>query len=567
MTKQTDQLRERTSANTEYFIKMRDEVAKHVFKYSDNTTINIPVNFNRIINNISNELRYQSNSLVNITPLEMYELLDDSYRTLDNLHFGKPTELFKIAFQYYLSPKNLLAVKRFNRKGLEILCAKIKSVYMNALCNPGEMVGMVAAQSVGEPTTQMTLNTFHFAGVASKSNVTRGVPRIEEILSLSENPKQPSTTIYLKPNEQTNIERAQELKYSLEYTCLDEVIKSVSICFDPDNMTTLIDEDKPLMEEYAQFIKMVDDCQDEEEAGGEPKSKWVIRFVLDREAMLDKNISMDDIHFAIQHSYKGEVSCIYSDYNADKLVMRIRLNKSITSSKKKSLDQSDEIYKLKNLQHNMLHNIILRGVKNIPKVILRKSVNQLIQKDGNYDKEDIWVLDTVGSNLPDILTIADIDVMRTTSNDIQEIYRTLGIEAARQSIYNELEEAFEDASYINYHHLSILCDRITATSKMVSVFRHGINNDDIGPIAKASFEETPEMFLRAARHAELDPMTGVSANVMCGQEGYFGTGTFQVMLDINKMGQLGSKTLEAKKDIAAMLGIDSTTGNMFYSKY
>ena len=562
MASQTDQLKSTTKENIDYFVKMRDELVKHVFRNSDNTQINIPVNFKRIINNISRELAYQSNSLVDITPLEMYQLIDDSYRTLNNLQFGQPTELFKLAFKYHLTPKNLLAVRRFNRKGLEILCAKINSAYMNSLCNPGEMVGMVAAQSVGEPTTQMTLNTFHFAGVASKSNVTRGLPRIEEILSLSENPKQPSTTVYLRRDEQTDIERAQELKYSLEYTSLGDVTKSVSICFDPDNMATLIADDKPLMDEYAQFIKMVQDCQGEGDdmMEDEGKSKWVIRFVMDKEAMLDKNISMDDIHFAVNHSYKGELSCIYSDYNADNLVMRIRLNKSLTSSKKKSLDQSDEIYKLKNLQHNMLQNIILRGVKKIPKVILRKSVNQLVEKDGDYEKQDIWVLDTVGSNLQDILTIPDIDVKRTTSNDIQEVYRTLGIEAARQSIYNELEEAFEDASYINYHHLSVLCDRITATSKMVSVFRHGINNDDIGPIAKASFEETPEMFLRAARHAELDPMTGVSANVMCGQEGYFGTGTFQIMLDINQMSKLGNKEMQEKKDIATMLGINTTQG-------
>ena len=84
--------------------------------------------------------------------------------------------------------------------------------YNKAIVNPGEMVGMIAAQSIGEPTTQMTLNTFHFAGVASKSNVTRGVPRIEEILSLSENPKQPSTTIYLKEEDQTSIEKAQEIE-------------------------------------------------------------------------------------------------------------------------------------------------------------------------------------------------------------------------------------------------------------------------------------------------------------------------------------------------------------------
>ena len=94
---------------------------------------------------------------------------------------------------------------------------------------------------------------------------------------------------------------------------------------------------------------------------------------------------------------------------------------------------------------------------------------------------------------------------------------------------------------------------------MVSVFRHGINNDDIGPLAKASFEETPEMFLRAARHAEMDIMTGVSANVMCGQEGYFGTGFFKVMLDVNEMAKLGNKTYTKKGDIDDML-VDNETG-------
>ena len=89
-------------------------------------------------------------------------------------------------------------------------------------------------------------------------------------------------------------------------------------------------------------------------------------------------------------------------------------------------------------------------------------------------------------------------------NDSHSVSRVID-----NSIYNELEEAFEDSSYINYHHLSLLCDRITATQNMVSIFRHGINNDDIGPIAKASFEETTEMFLKAAKHAELDIMTGV----------------------------------------------------------
>ena len=326
-------------------------------------------------------------------------------------------------------------------------------------------------------------------------------------------------------------------------------------------MNTLIDIDKPLMAEYAEYQKMIGDCMDEtfEEGGNDKKSKWIIRFELGREYLLEKNISLDEIHFALKHSYKDDISCIYSDYNADNLVFRVRLTKNILKNKKKSLDQQDEIYKLKNLQQNLLNNVILRGIKGIPKVLLRKSVNELVLEDGNYQKQDSWVLDTVGTNLKDILTIDGINQSNTLSNDIQEVYRTLGIEAARQCVFNELSEAFAGTTYINYHHLSVLCDRICATQKMVSVFRHGINNDNIGPIAKASFEETPEMFLRAARHGELDPMTGISANIMCGQEGYFGTNAFQIVLDIDKISQLGEKSLDTTLDIESMLQPESTT--------
>jgi DNA-directed RNA polymerase II subunit RPB1 len=139
----------------------------------------------------------------------------------------------------------------------------------------------------------------------------------------------------------------------------------------------------------------------------------------------------------------------------------------------------------------------------------------------------------------DILSIDYIDSNRTFSNDIVEIYHVLGIEAARQSIYNELVDVIEfDGTYINYHNFSVLIDRMTFTHKMISIFRHGINNDNIGPIAKASFEETPEMFLNAARHGDLDTLRGVSANIMCGQEGFFGTSCFQVVLDIEEMQKL-----------------------------
>ena len=166
--------------------------------------------------------------------------------------------------------------------------------------------------------------------------------------------------------------------------------------------------------------------------------------------------------------------------------------------------------------------------------MIRKNADNLVKREGKYVETEKWVLDTDGSNLLDVLALDYIDVNNTFTNNIVEIYKVLGIEAARTAIFNELTDVIEfDGTYINYHHLSILCDRMTNSWKMISIFRHGINNDNIGPIAKASFEETPEMFLKAARHGELDMMRGVSANIMCGQEAYFGTNSFKTIINID----------------------------------
>ena len=555
--KQKKELIAKTKVILKFIIEKRDEMVSNVFGYESNINVHIPVNFQRIINNVQNNLFITDNNIVDITPMEVYYLVEQKLEELSVNQYIKPTELFKVAWYYYLSPKELLTVRRFNKKAIIYLLEMLHYNFKKSIVHPGEMVGMVAAQSIGEPTTQMTLNTFHFAGVASKSNVTRGVPRIEEILSLSENPKNPSITIHLHEDDCTSLQKAQEIKYNLEYTNLRDVTKTVSICFDPKIDSTNISEDSEIIEEYYEFEKLMTESGFKSEfAEMDNFSKWIIRFEISKEEMLERNITMDEIHFAIKNSLKTNVQCVYSDFNKDNLVLRIRIV-NLSNNKKKNLDQSDEIYILKNLQDNLLNNIILKGIKNIPKIIIRKIANYMRRKDGNYVPEEIWVLDTVGTNLYDMLSIDEIDSTKTITNDIQEVYRTLGIEAARQCILNELQEVISfDGTYIDVHHLTMLCDRITATSKMVSVFRHGINNDDIGPIAKASFEETPEMFLRAARHGELDLMTGVSSNVMVGQEGYYGTGCFQVLLNLKNMTQLQEKILEEKEDIDSVLKID-----------
>ena len=358
--------------------------------------------------------------------------------------------------------------------------------------------------------------------------------------------------------------------HRIEHTKLNVVVDSIQICFDPDDTATLIQEDINTMEQYKEFENMVNECVGGGAAGAdEPsatKSKWVIRMDLNIEEMLDRNITMNDIHFAIKNTYKDQVSCVFTDYNSDKLVFRLRLNSLISAKKKnsqKTLDQSDEIYLLKGFQEELLNKLVIRGVKRIEKVIPRKILDSLILEEGVYTKKETWVIDTVGTNLMDLLSLDYIDTTRTYTNAIQEIYDVFGIEAARQSILNEISEVLEfDGAYINYHHLSVLCDRMTCNDKggMVSIFRHGINKDNIGPIAKASFEETPEMFLKAARHAELDNMRGVSANVMCGQEGYYGTSAFQVVLDIEKMTQLNAEEWKEENDEAEIQkGFDEMT--------
>ena len=546
---QKNECAEKTKLYIDYMISMRDYIVKNVIKYKSKDVVHLPVNLMYIINNVINNFKTTKDSMVDITPLEAYIMIENKFEDMSSTDVMKPSELFKVLYYYYLNPKDLIYVKRFNKDSLTWLLESIHKYYKQSIVSPGEMVGIIAAQSIGEPTTQLTLNTFHFAGVSSKSTVTKGVPRIEEILSLSDNPKNPSITIILKEEDCGDRMKAQNISTMVEHTNLAEIVKSSQIYFDPNDYSSQIQDDDIMMKQFYEFESIVDECAGEVVDPDMEKSKWVIRMELDPEIMLEKNLTMDDINYVLKKIYKDEVSCVYSDYNSDKLIFRIRLTQLKKDGAKKdkgvqSLDQSDEIYMIKNFQTHMLNNIVLRGVKKIDKVILRKVIDEVKLVEDKYQAKEMWVLDTIGSNLIDVLALDYIDYTKTTTNHINEVYSILGLEAARQTLYNEFSEVLEDNSYINYHHMSMLCDRMTYNIKMTSIFRHGINSDDIGPIAKASFEETPEMFLRAARHGELDHMRGVSANIMCGQEGYFGTSSFQVVLDVNKMKELDDVTPE-----------------------
>lgn len=544
----------------ERMIDVRDDLVANVFKFKDDASVKVPVSFQHIMANLQGQLGLNSHSMTDITPLEAFEMVERTFKKIQQLHFAKPTKLFETLYYFYLTPRELLVHKRFHRKGLELLLDTVVLKYKQSIVHPGEMVGVIAGQSIGEPTTQLTLNTFHLAGVASKSNVTRGVPRIEEILRLTDNPKKPAMTIHLKPVDEADKDRAAVYANMLEHTVLKDVVKSVQICFDPLERSTFIDMDKRIVESYYAFEDIMRECNEDEHADPTTKSKWIVRMELDAEALLERNITMDDVHFAIKNT-NPDVQCIYSDYNDEQLIFRIRTNGDMFKKKKgaiQSLDQSDEIYMLRNFQDSLLSNIVLRGVNGIENVLPRKLQNMVAKEDGKYVKKDTWVLDTTGTNMLDVLGTDYIDYQRTYSNDIGEMFDVLGIEAARQIIFNEFSEVMEFSDVnINYHHLSLLCDRMTVTKGMVAIFRSGLHNDNIGPIAKATFEVHTEILLQAARHADFDEMRGVSANVMCGQFGYYGTGAFNVILDMKELAKVEAKEATVKddeKDIEALFG-------------
>ena len=381
-------------------------------------------------------------------------------------------------------------------------------------------------------------DTFHLAGVATKSNVTRGVPRIEEILRLTRNPDKPSATVYLKSGDQYDKDKAAKLCVMIEHTKLVDVVKSIEICFDPNDRATKIHKDVEVIDQFYQFEKLVAECNEGASTDVAHQSKWIVRMEIDPEVLLDKNITMDDINFAITNSHGSDVACVFSDMNSSNLVFRIRLNSSVFNKGKKkgaseSLDQSDEIHLLKTFQDNILNNIVLRGVSGIKNVNPRLIKDNVVKEDNKFVRKEMWVLDTMGTNIMDLFMLDFIDYTRTYSNDIREMHNILGIEAARQNILNEFVEVMEASdAYVNYHHLSILCDRMTVKADLVPMFRSGIISDDIGPISKGTYEMHTEMFLDASRHGEFDQMRGVSANVMCGQPGYYGTNAFGLLLDM-----------------------------------
>ncbi|OMH83513.1 DNA-directed RNA polymerase II subunit RPB1 [Zancudomyces culisetae] len=497
-------------------------------------TFPLPVNLARMITNARQLFKIDSRKPSNLHPVTIVNSINQLIDRLVVVRGSDPLSieaqnnavmLLKIHLRSTLSSKRVIEEFHLDSNAFDWVVGEIETRFKRTLVNPGEMVGTLAAQSIGEPATQMTLNTFHFAGVSSK-NVTLGVPRLKEVINVATNIKTPSLTIFLDEDYANNMERAKDVLVNIEYTNMRKVTSSAEIWYDPVIDDTVIEEDRDFVQA---FYALPDDDVDFATI-----SPWVLRFELNRSAMLDKKLSIVDVTNRISEKIGNELLCISNDDNADKYIVRCRIVNPDRLDKDDLGDDgvmAEDLF-LKRLEGYILDSIVLRGIEGIHRVYYTEHDRKVVVDSGEFGVRKEWKLDTDGSNLKLVMAQDHVDYVRTYSNHPVEILDVLGIEAARNALMREINKIIEfGGSYVNPRHLGLLTEIMTHRGYLSAITRHGINRADTSALMRCSFEETVEILLDAAAGGDLDDCRGITENILLGQLPPLGTGCFDLVLD------------------------------------
>lgn len=389
-----------------------------------------------------------------------------------------------------------------------------------SLVEAGKSVGVICAQSIGEKQTQMTLNTFHAAGITVETVVT-GVPRFLELLNASKEPKLSSTKLFISKQHFNSKEEVRhylyknvlELQFSQFYTDFD-------LC------------DKSIPNWYRNYMKLF--CDRERQSIVHSNHKYIrlkmnydnlFRYQIHNYEIGDRlqkifppqfkiSCLISPLHIGEMHIYYDEKSCPdfgggCDDDSDDE--RNITPNDSVTSN-------YDDIFIVHKLQ-----NAVLFGIPNIKDFFLEET-------------NDHYIVHTKGNNFIKLMGLSVSDSNLTVSNNMWNIFSVLGIEATREFLIREFSSIIaSDGAYINECHVKLLVDIMTFSGTIVSVSRYGMKNDQFGAMAKASFEESLDNFLKASFFAEKERTTDVSASIICGKRSNIGSGLCDVMLDISKM--------------------------------
>lgn len=344
-------------------------------------------------------------------------------------------------------------------KKFELIVEKTLESYKQHLIDANEACGIIAAQSIGEPGTQMTMRTFHYAGVA-EINVTLGLPRLIEIVDARKEPSTPMMTIYLEEAYQVNPKLAQEVANEIEVT---RVIDLCHLETDITNLTINIIPTKEIERKHTSLDKILN--------------------------------ALDKVPKTSSRIVDGKIE----------------------------VTMDEPSYKRLQSSFKTIRNLKVKGINGINRSVIRREGRE-------------YVIYTEGSNFSEVLKIKGVDRTRTTTNNIQNIYEVLGVEAARNAIITEAASTLaEQALIVDQRHIMLVSDLMTYDGTIKAVGRHGISGEKSSVLARAAFEITVNHLLMAGQRGERDPLNGVAENIIVGQPISLGTGAVQLMLDFNKL--------------------------------
>ena len=349
---------------------------------------------------------------------------------------------------------------KLSKEGIEKVCKKGFELYNKAQVEPGQAVGIVTAQSIGEPGTQMTLRTFHFAGIRER-NVTLGLPRLIELVDARKKPVTPTMDIYLEKESKSSREKAIEAARNILQTKVSAIIS--------DTETNYATE---------------------------------IRLHLSRNRLKDRGCSIDDVVEALESNKKFKI-----EKEGEILVLKL-------------VEESDSPTVI--TIRNKVLNTTVKGVPDIHRVTI-------VQKDNE------WVIQTTGSNLAKVLEVEGIDKKNVRTNNVFEIASTLGIEAARNALINELNSTLEDQGLeVDIRYIMLVSDLMCSRGYMQQIGRHGIAGSKNSVLARAAFEITVPTIARAALTGEIEQLKGVTENVIIGNTIPIGSGTVDLYMQVSK---------------------------------
>lgn len=403
----------------------------------------------------------------------------------------------------------------------------IMKQYYASMSQPGESVGILCAQSIGEMQTQTTLNTFHSAGASNKT-MTRGVPRFRELIDATKFPKIVNNTIYFTEHN-TNID---ELRMNVSSSIAGLKMSDITL-----SMNAILN--KPDEQWYPSFeiifgesFRNYDHC---------------ISMNIDMTKLFEYKLSLKEICERIEEEY-SDLTCVFSPPGQHQIDIFIDTSSlMLPESRLEFIDteQAPMIY----MEECVLPTLEKMYICGIP------AINEIFYtKDDDNDEE--WIIETNGTNSKKIskqyssfkklLSHPLVDYTRTISNNVWDIYEVLDIEAARQFLIEEFTEIV--GSNVNPCHTYILVDRMTYLGTISSITRYTLKTDESGPMGKASFEETMDNFLDAASQGQHEPTRGVSASIICGKRSSVGTGMVKTMLDIDYLESLAEEEDEEDEE-------------------